>query len=71
MKPDISLEMIAAGMFSLVILDAFLLYARGKLGHSKLCADDLWEKNWGLSVHRKELSRNCFREIMLCLRFDT
>ncbi|XP_035227220.1 uncharacterized protein LOC118199459 [Stegodyphus dumicola] len=29
-------------------LDAFfdLLYAHGALGHSKLCADDLWNKNW-------------------------
>ncbi|XP_035229597.1 uncharacterized protein LOC118201582 [Stegodyphus dumicola] len=33
-------------------LDAFfaLLYACGALCHSKLCADDLWNKNWGPPV---------------------
>ncbi|XP_035221886.1 uncharacterized protein LOC118194791 [Stegodyphus dumicola] len=27
-----------------------LLYAHGTLGHSKLCADELWNKNWGPPV---------------------
>lgn len=57
---------------TLVELDAFfaLLYARGALGHSKLCADELWNKNWGPPVFRETMSRNRFREIMRYLRFD-
>ncbi|XP_035233454.1 uncharacterized protein LOC118205262, partial [Stegodyphus dumicola] len=53
-------------------LEAFyaLLYARGALGHSKLCADDLWKKNRGPPVFKETMSRNRFREIMWYLRFD-
>ncbi|XP_035212753.1 uncharacterized protein LOC118186728 [Stegodyphus dumicola] len=52
-------------------LDAFfaILYARGALGHSKLCADDLWNKNWRPPVFKETMSRNRFREIMRYLRF--
>ncbi|XP_035225882.1 peroxisomal acyl-coenzyme A oxidase 1-like [Stegodyphus dumicola] len=53
-------------------LDVFfaLLYARGALGHSKLCAYDLWNKNWGSPVFKETMPRNRFRDIMRYLRFD-
>ena len=51
-------------------VNAFLLYAHGKLGHSKLCADDLWGKNWGPPVYRETMSHNHFHEIMRYIRFN-
>ncbi|XP_035232512.1 uncharacterized protein LOC118204287 [Stegodyphus dumicola] len=58
--------------FTLEELDAFfaLLYAYEALGHSKLCADDLWNMNWGPAVFKETMSRNRFRETMRYLRFD-
>ena len=56
---------------TLVELDALfaLLNARGAVSHS-MRADGLWNKNCGSSGLRKSMSRNRFREIMRCLRFD-
>ena len=47
-----------------------LIYARVILGHSKLCTDDLWNKNWGPSVFRETMLRKRFLEIIRYLRFD-
>ena len=53
-------------------LDTFsaALYARKTVGHSKVCADDLWNKIWGPPVLREIMSRNRFHEIMQYLRYD-
>ncbi|XP_035211227.1 uncharacterized protein LOC118185476 [Stegodyphus dumicola] len=72
LRHDANLEMIVTGMLLWKNLMPFfaLLYARGALGHSKLCANDLWNKNWGPPAFKETMSRNRFREIMRYLRFD-
>lgn len=56
----------------LVEVHAFfaLFYARGALGHWKLAADNLFNKNWGSPVFKETMSLSRFREIKQYLRFD-
>ena len=53
-------------------LDALyaLIYAHRAVSHSKLCAEDLWQKNWGLPAFREILLQNRFQQIMRYLIFD-